>query len=79
MEDRIPIALAVLTALHHNDALATAIVTDTLDRTDLLALVVLLGEALLYEYERDEKATGRTVTAALQEMALLNEMGESHD
>jgi hypothetical protein len=73
--DRVPTALAILTALHHHDGEAAALITSPLGREELLALVVDLGDALLFEYERDYEATGRTVDSALQEMALIEALG----
>lgn len=73
--DRVPTALAMLTALHHNDALAAASITDPLGRAELLALIIDLGDALLYEYEQDYLRTGRSVESALQEMALIEALG----
>jgi hypothetical protein len=55
--------------------MAAAIITNPLGRADLLALIIDLGDALLYEYEQDSTRTGRSVESALQEMALIEALG----
>lgn len=70
--ERVPTCLALLTALHHNDELAASIITSPLSRADLLRLVIDLGDALLFEYERDAEREGQTVVAILQHMALID-------